>query len=131
MFGAITIGRLCARQAPRLLAAALALIFLAAPAHAETVASGAAKPVSGHVLGGVTAIVLFLTLIAGVLAVGAVLIWLLIRVATRLLIAHRLSAVRDADRIVVLDGGRVVQEGTFPQLAGTPGLFAQLLARQT
>jgi len=41
------------------------------------------------------------------------------------------SAVRDADRIVVLDQGRIVQEGTFPQLAGQPGLFAQLLARQT
>jgi ABC-type bacteriocin/lantibiotic exporter with double-glycine peptidase domain len=51
--------------------------------------------------------------------------------ATRLLIAHRLSTVRDADRIVVLDQGRIVQEGTFPQLAGKPGLFAQLLARQT
>jgi len=51
--------------------------------------------------------------------------------ATRLLIAHRLSTVRDADRIVVLDRGRIVQEGTFPQLAGEPGLFAELLARQT
>jgi len=51
--------------------------------------------------------------------------------ATRLLIAHRLGTVRDADRIVVLDQGRIVQEGTFPQLAGQPGLFAQLLARQT
>jgi NHLM bacteriocin system ABC transporter ATP-binding protein len=51
--------------------------------------------------------------------------------ATRLLIAHRLSAVRDADRIVVLDAGRIVQEGTFPQLAAKPGLFAELLARQT
>jgi ABC-type bacteriocin/lantibiotic exporter with double-glycine peptidase domain len=51
--------------------------------------------------------------------------------ATRLLIAHRLSTVRDADRIVVLDQGRIVQEGTFPQLAGKPGLFAELLARQT
>ncbi len=51
--------------------------------------------------------------------------------ATRLLIAHRLSTVRDADRIVVLEDGQVVQEGTFPQLAAKPGLFAELLARQT
>jgi ABC-type bacteriocin/lantibiotic exporter with double-glycine peptidase domain len=51
--------------------------------------------------------------------------------ATRLVIAHRLSTVRDADRVVVLDRGRVVQEGTFEELARKPGLFADLLARQT
>jgi ABC-type bacteriocin/lantibiotic exporter with double-glycine peptidase domain len=51
--------------------------------------------------------------------------------ATRLLIAHRLSSVRDADRIVVLDRGRIVQEGTFPELAASPGLFQAMLARQT
>ena len=50
--------------------------------------------------------------------------------ATRLAIAHRLSTVRHADRIIVLDRGRVVQEGTFPQLAAGPGLFAEMLARQ-
>lgn len=51
--------------------------------------------------------------------------------ATRLLIAHRLSTVRNADRVVVLDRGRVVQEGTFAELAARPGLFAEMLARQT
>ena len=51
--------------------------------------------------------------------------------ATRLLIAHRLSTVRGADRIVVLDNGRILQEGTYPQLARKPGPFAELLARQT
>jgi ATP-binding cassette subfamily C protein len=51
--------------------------------------------------------------------------------ATRLVIAHRLSSVRDADRIVVLDRGRIVQEGTFPELAASPGLFQAMLARQT
>jgi ABC-type multidrug transport system fused ATPase/permease subunit len=39
--------------------------------------------------------------------------------------------VRDADRVIVLDRGRVVQEGTFDELARKPGLFADLLARQT
>ncbi len=50
--------------------------------------------------------------------------------ATRLVIAHRLSTVRHADRVVVLDRGRVVQEGTFRQLAAGPGLLSEMLARQ-
>ncbi len=51
--------------------------------------------------------------------------------ATRLAIAHRLNSVREADRVVVLDRGRVAQEGTFAALAASPGLFSELLARQT
>jgi ATP-binding cassette subfamily C protein len=50
--------------------------------------------------------------------------------ATRIVIAHRIDAVRDADRIVVLEGGRIVQQGTFAALAGQRGPFAALLARQ-
>jgi ATP-binding cassette subfamily C protein len=50
--------------------------------------------------------------------------------ATRIVIAHRLNTVRGADRIVVLDQGRIVQEGTFGKLAAEQGPFAALLARQ-
>jgi ATP-binding cassette, subfamily B, bacterial len=46
---------------------------------------------------------------------------------TRILVAHRLETVRDADRILVIEGGKVVQEGTFEQLSATPGLFAALV----
>ncbi|HOC17345.1 MAG TPA: NHLP bacteriocin export ABC transporter permease/ATPase subunit [Vicinamibacterales bacterium] len=50
--------------------------------------------------------------------------------ATRLVIAHRLSTIRHADRIFVVDRGRLVQEGSFDELSRQPGLFAQLIARQ-
>jgi len=50
--------------------------------------------------------------------------------ATRVVIAHRLNTVRGADRIVVLDHGRVVQQGTFASLAAEAGPFRAMLARQ-
>ncbi|MBR8838069.1 MAG: NHLP bacteriocin export ABC transporter permease/ATPase subunit [Stigonema ocellatum SAG 48.90 = DSM 106950] len=49
---------------------------------------------------------------------------------TRLVIAHRLSTIRNAHRIYVLQAGRVVQQGSFEELASQEGLFAQLMARQ-
>lgn len=49
---------------------------------------------------------------------------------TRIAIAHRLSTIRNAHRIYVLQAGRVVQQGTFQELANTEGIFAQLMARQ-
>lgn len=50
--------------------------------------------------------------------------------ATRIVIAHRLSTVRNADRIVVIDGGEVVQSGPFDALMAVEGPFKQLASRQ-
>lgn len=49
---------------------------------------------------------------------------------TTLTIAHRLSTVEDAQQIVVLDGGRVLERGTAPELRERGGAFAELSARQ-
>ena len=50
---------------------------------------------------------------------------------TTLVIAHRLSTIRHADRIYVLDDGRVSQEGTHDELAATPGVYRALWDVQT
>ncbi|MDN5335495.1 MAG: ATP-binding cassette, subfamily bacterial MsbA [Synergistales bacterium] len=49
---------------------------------------------------------------------------------TSIIIAHRLSTVREADRIIVLDKGKVVEEGTHEQLQKAGGLYAKLCAIQ-
>jgi ATP-binding cassette subfamily C protein CydCD len=54
----------------------------------------------------------------------------LARDRTTLVIAHRLSTVRDADAILVFDQGRVVETGTHPVLLARGGLYAHLVARQ-
>ncbi len=50
--------------------------------------------------------------------------------ATRILVAHRLSTLRHADRIYLLEKGRIVQQGTFRELASAEGMFARLVSRQ-
>ena len=50
---------------------------------------------------------------------------------TKIVIAHRLSTVRDADRIFVLEHGRIVEDGTHSQLASYGGLYAKLTRFQT
>lgn len=50
---------------------------------------------------------------------------------TRIAIAHRLSTIRKADRIYVIEAGRVVQQGTFEELVSQEGLFAKLMAKQS
>ena len=50
--------------------------------------------------------------------------------ATRIVVAHRLSTIRHADRILVMDDGRIVESGTFDELAEKGGLFASFIKRQ-
>jgi ATP-binding cassette subfamily B protein len=49
---------------------------------------------------------------------------------TRIVIAHRLSTVRSADRIIVVDQGRILESGTYQELLGRRGAFAKLVEAQ-
>ena len=49
---------------------------------------------------------------------------------TRIVIAHRLSTVRECDRILVIAEGGIAEEGTYDELIAKGGLFADLVARQ-
>ena len=49
---------------------------------------------------------------------------------TRIVIAHRLSTIRNCDRILVLDNGKVVEDGTYEELIEKGGYFAELVERQ-
>jgi ABC-type multidrug transport system fused ATPase/permease subunit len=51
--------------------------------------------------------------------------------ATRVVIAHRLSTIQNADRIVVLERGKIVQDGSYAELVSTAGPFAELAQRQS
>ena len=50
--------------------------------------------------------------------------------STRIVIAHRLSTLQQADRIYVLQAGRVVQSGSFNELMEVDGVFRELVRRQ-
>lgn len=50
---------------------------------------------------------------------------------TSLIIAHRLSTIQNADKIVVLDAGKIVQQGTHHDLSNTDGLYKKLINMQT
>ncbi|MGI6578640.1 MAG: ATP-binding cassette domain-containing protein [Saccharofermentanales bacterium] len=49
---------------------------------------------------------------------------------TRIVIAHRLSTIQHCDRIIVLDKGKIAEDGTFDELIAQNGIFAGLVARQ-
>ena len=49
---------------------------------------------------------------------------------TRIVIAHRLSTIRQCDRIVFLEGGKIVEDGPYDELIALNGKFAELVARQ-
>ena len=49
---------------------------------------------------------------------------------TRIVIAHRLSTIRQCDRIIVLDRGKIVEDGSYEELIQKNGFFAELVARQ-
>lgn len=49
---------------------------------------------------------------------------------TRIVIAHRLSTIKQCDRIIVLDKGHIIEDGTYEELIATNGCFAELVARQ-
>lgn len=49
---------------------------------------------------------------------------------TRIVIAHRLSTIKNCDRIVVIDGGKIIEDGTYDELIANKGYFAELVERQ-
>ena len=49
---------------------------------------------------------------------------------TRIVIAHRLSTIKHCDRIVAVDGGKIIEDGTYDSLIEKGGFFADLVARQ-
>jgi ATP-binding cassette subfamily B protein len=52
------------------------------------------------------------------------------RSRTTIIVSHRISTIRDADQILVLDRGRIVERGTHDQLVAGDGLYAALYRKQ-
>ena len=51
--------------------------------------------------------------------------------ATQIIVAHRLSTIRNVDRVIVIDKGQIVENGGFDELVQKGGLFASMVKRQT
>ncbi|MBR4426057.1 MAG: NHLP bacteriocin export ABC transporter permease/ATPase subunit, partial [Spirochaetales bacterium] len=49
---------------------------------------------------------------------------------TRIVIAHRLSTIKNCDRIIVLEGGKIIEDGTYDELVSANGFFSSLVERQ-
>lgn len=49
---------------------------------------------------------------------------------TRIVIAHRLSTIKNCDRIIYLEGGKIIEDGTYDELIQQDGPFAELVKRQ-
>ena len=49
---------------------------------------------------------------------------------TRIVIAHRLSTIKLCDRIIVLDKGKIIEDGSYDELIAKKGFFAELVERQ-
>ena len=58
-------------------------------------------------------------------------LWKLMKNRTAIVVAHRLSTIQKMDRIVVLDNGKIVEEGTHKELLAKKGVYARLWAHQS
>ncbi len=58
-------------------------------------------------------------------------LWELMKGKTALVIAHRLSTIKHLDRIIVLDQGKIIQDGTHDELIKQDGLYAKMWSHQS
>ena len=51
--------------------------------------------------------------------------------ATQIIVAHRLSTIQNVDRVIVIDKGQIVENGSFDELVAQGGIFSGMVKRQT